>query len=93
MAEKIFISPAIFHVLFPFGQNLPCKSFISWLPFQLLGVQEPMPWGMKFHPWLEVAERAQNSKHAAGQAGLAALMVPGQVTGQCPVGLRVVCQD
>lgn len=42
-----------------------------------------------------MAEGAHNSKNAAGQpgSGMAALTVPGQVTGWLPVGLRVVGQD
>lgn len=49
------ISPATSRVLFPFGQNLPCKCFITW-----------PPWAARFHalkhdvlPWTRSDRRGQ----------------------------------
>lgn len=88
-----FLSPATSHVLFPFGQNLPCRNFISCSNFQLLGLPDPCPEAWYFTLRLEVVGEAKNFRHAAGQpgCGVVALTFPGQVT-LASVGFRFVDQ-
>ena len=71
LGEEYFISPATPHALFPFGQNLPWRSFITWSLFQLLGLPDTMSSGMPFYPRLEVAGGTTNSRPSAGQPGCA----------------------
>lgn len=89
-----FISPVTSHVLFSLGQNLPYRSCVIWILFQLLRQPDPMPSVVMIYPRLEVSSGARKSRHAAGQPGygVATLAFLEQVTGWPQVDPRVVSQ-